>query len=307
VSDPGSPTPFRPRRSVHFVPATRPRFLEKALGTAADVLVLDLEDAVPPDGKDAARERVAAWLRDADFGRHEVVVRVNPPGSTPWGAEDLAALHDHPPHLVMVPKVDGPEDLAPIVAALPDRGRLDPVTDGTLPPGLLPVATETPRGALRVTDTAAAPGVRVLTWGAEDLSAALGGQRNRDRRGRYLPLYEHVRHQTLLAAAAAGVCPIDGVYVDHRDRDGLAAEAEEAAWLGFQGKMTIHPDQIEVVNEAFTPSEAVLAEARELLDAFEAARAEGRYAFTFRGAMVDAPHLDRARRQVALAQALGTR
>lgn len=298
---------FRPRRSVHFVPGSRPSLLEKALGTAADALVLDLEDSVPPEGKAAARVRVATWLQQADFGQKEVIVRVNPLTS-PWGPEDVEMLAEAPPHLVMAPKVDGPEDLAALARRLPEQGRPDPLGAGTARgPGLLPVATETPRGALRVADTAAAPGVRAVTWGAEDLSAALGGRRNRDRAGRYLPLYEHLRHQTLLAAAAARVCPLDGVYVDHRDPQGLAAEAETAAWLGFQGKMTIHPDQIGVVNEAFTPSAAELEEARALLEAFEAARAQGRFALTFRGEMVDAPHLDRARRLVAVGQALGPR
>ena len=130
---------------------------------------------------------------------------------------------------------------------------------------------------------------------AEDLSATLGVPGNRDEAGRYLPVYQHCRVVTLLSAAAGGVQPIDAVYVDFRDIDGLRAECEEGARLGFTGKISIHPNQIDVINAAFTPATELVAEALALIEAFGEAQSEGRMAFTFNGRMVDAPHLTRAR------------
>ena len=134
-----------------------------------------------------------------------------------------------------------------------------------------------------------------LTWGAEDLSAAIGARRNRDERGELLEVFRYCRTMTLLAAVAAGVQPLDTVYVDVRDSEGLRRECRAAAWMGFTGKITIHPDQIPIVNEAFTPSPEEIAESRELLEAFASHQREGRMAFSFKGQMVDVPHRNRAR------------
>jgi citrate lyase subunit beta/citryl-CoA lyase len=166
------------------------------------------------------------------------------------------------------------------------------------------IATETPQAVQNLASLPHAPRVTALTWGAEDLSAALGARRNRGDDGRYLPVFEHCRFATLLAAAAAGVAPLDGVFVDFRDSEGLAGECRDAADMGFTGKMTIHPGQVEIVNAAFTPSPGAVADARELMEAFEANAREGRMAFSFRGEMVDVPHLERARRIVATAEAI---
>lgn len=134
-----------------------------------------------------------------------------------------------------------------------------------------------------------------MTWGAEDLSAALGGSRNRDASGVLLDVYRHCRVQTLLAAAAAaGVQPLDSVFVDIRDGEGLRRECEEASWMGYTGKITIHPAQIDAVNAAFSPSAEAVDEARRLVAAFAAAEAEGHMAFAYEGRMVDVPHLRRA-------------
>jgi citrate lyase subunit beta/citryl-CoA lyase len=133
-----------------------------------------------------------------------------------------------------------------------------------------------------------------MTWGAEDLSAAIGARRARDESGVYLDVFRHCRVQTLLSATAGGVQPIDSVFVEIKNLAGLREECELGAWMGFTGKITIHPDQIPIVNEAFTPSASELAEARELLAAFTEAEAEGRMAFSFKGQMVDVPHLRRA-------------
>ena len=290
------------RRSLHFVPGANERMLEKALGLPADALILDLEDAVAPGRKDEARRVLRGWLDAVDFGGREVVVRANPL-DTPWGRADLEALlAGRPPAALLVPKVRAARDLQMLHELLLALERGAGLPEGGVE--LIVIATETPEGALAVTELARGPRVTGLTWGAEDLSAALGARRNRDAQGRYLPVFEHCRSRALLAAAAAGIAPIDGVFVDFRDLDGLAREAREAAETGFAGKMTIHPAQIEPVNAAFSPSEAEIAAARELLAAFAENERAGRMAFSFRGEMVDLPHLERARRILARAGAI---
>ena len=290
---------IRLRRSLHFVPGGNDRMLANALGTNADTLILDLEDAVTPARKDEVRGIVASWLADHDFGAKEKTVRMNPL-DTPWGYADLEATMASPPDAYMVPKPETLEGLDAIDVELsrlerehghPDRGV-----------GLILIAAETPLGALNVPILPQCPRVQAMSWGAEDLSAALGVPANRDESGNYLSVYQHCRVITLLSAAAGGVQPIDAVYVDFRDIDGLGEECEEGARLGFTGKLSIHPSQIDVINAAFTPTPDQVSEARELIEAFEGARAEGRMAFTFNGQMVDAPHLSRARALVERAR-----
>lgn len=288
----------RLRRAVHFVPGANEKMLTKALAIEADSLVLDLEDAVTPDRKDEARNVIAGWLRDVDFGRQERMVRMNPL-DTPWGLDDLRACMETPPDTFMVPKVRSLADLEAIDAEL---SRLEEEY-GHEPRGvgLLLVSTETPEGVLNLRTFTECERVTALSWGAEDLSAALGARRNRDEQGEYLDVFKYCRIQTLLCAAAGNVQPVDGVFVNVRDEAGLRKECREGAWMGFTGKITIHPDQVPIVNEAFTPSAEEVAEAEELVQAFEDAQAEGRMAFTFRGQMVDVPHLERARRTIAQA------
>lgn len=283
------------RRSAHFVPGANERMFAKALGTGADTLILDLEDAVTPDRKDSARQMVAEWLQDADFGGKERTVRMNPLDS-PWGLADLAATMACPPDAYVVPKVSTLAELMTIDAQLSVLERQHGHAPGQV--GLILVATETPLAVLNLPTFTDCSRVRALSWGAEDLSAALGAPRNRRPDGSYLDTYRHCRVQTLLAAAAGGAQAVDTVFVDIGDPDGLAAECEEAAWMGYTGKITIHPDQIDIVNAAFTPDAAVVAEAEELLALFEQEQAAGRMAFSFRGQMVDVPHLERARRIV---------
>jgi citrate lyase subunit beta/citryl-CoA lyase len=166
------------------------------------------------------------------------------------------------------------------------------------PPGevkLVVIATETPQGLLNIRDFGSCPRVDALSWGAEDLSASIGARRNRDEQGQFLEVFRYARIMTLLAATAAGVQPIDTVFVDIRDTEGLRRECQEGAWMGFTGKITIHPSQIDLVNEVFSPSPEDIAESQELLVAFEENRKAGRMAFSFKGQMVDVPHLTRAR------------
>jgi len=149
------------------------------------------------------------------------------------------------------------------------------------------------------------PRVDALSWGAEDLSAAIGARRNRDENGQFLEVFRYARVVTLLAAAAAGIEPLDTVFVDIRDTEGLRRECMEGAWMGFTGKITIHPSQIEIVNEIFSPSPADIAEAKELLAAFAENRKAGRMAFNFKGQMVDVPHLTRAQKILQRAELAG--
>ena len=289
----------RIRRSLHFVPGGNERMLTKALGTRADSLILDLEDAVTPDRKDEARSVVAAWLSEADFGTKERTVRMNPL-DTPWGYADLEATMATPPDAYVVPKPDTLEELNAIDAELSRLERLHGHPERGV--GLILIAAETPLGALNVPNLPKCPRVKAMSWGAEDLSATLGVPGNRDDMGNYLPVYQHCRVITLLSAAAGGVQPIDAVYVDFRDIDGLREECNEGARLGFTGKISIHPNQIDVINDAFTPTSEQVAEALALIEAFDQAQAEGKMAFTFNGQMVDAPHLNRAQALVARAR-----
>lgn len=273
--------------------------LAKALGSNADSLILDLEDAVTRDRKDDVRGVVTSWLAEADFGAKEKTVRMNPL-DTPWGYADLEATMAMPPDAYVVPKPETVEGLNAIDAELSRLERLHGHPHRGV--GLILIASETPLGALNVPTLPRCPRVQAMSWGAEDLSATLGVPGNRDDGGNYLPVYQHCRVVTLLSAAAAGIQPIDAVYVDYRDSDGLRAECVDGARLGFTGKISIHPNQIDVINAAFTPAAEHVAEALALIEAFDRAQADGRMAFTFNGRMVDAPHLSRARALVERAR-----
>ncbi len=265
--------------------------LAKALATNADSVVLDLEDAVTPQRKGQVRETVARWLAEVDFCGKEKTVRVNPL-DTPWGHADLVRTMAAPPDAYLIPKPETLEGLEVIDAQLLQLERRFGHARRRV--RLIPIV-ETPLGALNAATFARCPRVDALTWGAEDLAASLGAPGNRDASGRYLPVYEHCRAQTLLCAATAGIQAIDTVTVDFRDDDGLQRDCECAASLGFTGKLSIHPNQIDAINAAFTPSTEQVAEARALVAAFEEAQAAGRMAFAFKGQMVDAPHLNRAK------------
>ncbi len=280
------------RRAAHFVPGANEKMLTKALALPADTLVLDLEDSVTPDNKESARRIVTEWLRSVNFGRQERMVRFNPI-DTPWGLADLEATMEGRPDSYMVPKVRSREDLLQIDSILtrleqrfgyPQRGVK-----------LLVIATETPQGVLNIRDFGGCPRVDALSWGAEDLSAAIGARRNRDERGELLEVFRYAHVMTLLAATAAEVQPVETVYVNLRDLDGFRRDCRESAWMGFTGRITIHPAQVDIVNEIYSPSSEEIAEAEELLAAFEENRRAGRMTFSFRGEMVDVPHLNRAR------------
>jgi len=286
-----------PRRSLHFVPGGQERMMARALTLPADGLILDLEDAVPPDRKAATRPIVRDWLERLDFGPRERWVRMNPI-ATGLGREDLEQTIGGRPHGYVVPKPRHAGDVREIGQILDGLEHRHGIANGST--RLVVIATETPEGLLNIREIAtASPRVIALSWGIEDLGAAMGLPRVRDDEGRYLDIPRYARTMCAIAASAAGVEALDTVYTDIADLAGLRRECEDGVAMGFSGKISIHPSQIEVINAAFTSSKEELEQARELVAAFEEAKTRGVYAFTFHGHMVDAPHLTRARKVIA--------
>ncbi|MES3055145.1 CoA ester lyase [Sphingomonas faeni] len=271
-------------RSLLFVPGDRPERFDKAAASGADALILDLEDSVAESAKDAARAAVAARLR-AERGGVAVFVRINPL-DTDLSREDLSALRGLSPDAIVLPKAEG----AASVRLLAER-----LTEAGIDAPILPIATETPAAIFQLGSYAAC-GVPLagLTWGAEDLPAAIGAATSREDDGRYTAPYEMVRSLALFGAHAAGVPAIETVYPAFRDAEGLAAYAKRAARDGFTGMMAIHPAQVATINAAFTPDAAQIAHARAIVAAFAAQPGAG--ALQVDGRMVDAPHLKQARR-----------
>ena len=288
----------RRRRSLHFVPGGNDRMLARALTLPADGLILDLEDAVAPDRKAATRGVVGEWL-GRDFGGRERWVRMNPI-ATGHGRADLEATIAARPDGYVVPKPGRAADVREIVRDLDRLEQKHGIPNGTT--RLTLIATETPEGLLNIREIATAtPRTVAISWGVEDLGAAMGLGRVRDAEGRYLDIPRYARVMCSVVAAAAGVEAIDTVFTDIADLDGLRRECEEGVAMGFTGKISIHPSQIAVINEVFTPLKGAVDEARELVALFDEHAKRGVYAFTFKGQMVDAPHLTRARKLLARA------
>jgi citrate lyase subunit beta / citryl-CoA lyase len=289
----------RRRRSLHFVPGGQERMIAKALTLPADGLILDLEDAVAPDLKAQTRPIVRGWLTELDFGRRERWVRMNPI-ATGLGAKDLEETIAGRPEGYVVPKPRHAGDVREISQILDGLEHRHQIPHGST--RLVLIATETPEGLLNIREVAtASPRIVTVSWGIEDLGAAMGLPRVRDAENRYLDIPRYARTMCTIVASAAGVQALDTVYTDIADLAGLRRECEEGVAMGFTGKISIHPSQIEVINEAFTPQPAVVAEAQELVAAFEDHRRRGVFAFRFKGQMVDAPHLTRALKIIAQA------
>jgi citrate lyase subunit beta/citryl-CoA lyase len=284
-----------PRRSLHFVPGGQQRMLDRALTLPADGLILDLEDAVPPDLKAATRPIVREWL-EREFGGRERWVRMNPL-ATGLGRDDLADTIAGRPTGYVVPKPRHAADVREIAQILDGLEHRHGIPHGST--RLVLIATETPEGLLNIREVAAAtPRTVAISWGIEDLGAAMGLPRVRDARGAYLDIPRYARTMCAIAASAAGVDALDTVYTDIADLDGLRRECEDGVAMGFVGKISIHPSQIAVINDVFTPSKDALTEARELVAAFAEHAARGAYAFRFKGRMVDAPHLALAKKLI---------
>lgn len=291
------------RRSLHFVPGGNEKMIQKALTLAADGLILDLEDAVPPDRKIATRPVVRRWLETLEFGHRERWVRMNPIFGE-FGEGDLEETIAGRPDGYIVPKPRRPDDIRRIANILERLEQRHGIPMGAT--RLLLIATETPEGLLNIAEVAAAsPRIVGISWGIEDLSAAMGLTRTRDAGGGYLDIPRYARVMCALAASAAGIEAIDTVFTDIANLDGLRRECQEAVAMGFAGKISIHPGQIAPINEEFTPSKAEAEEAQALIQAFEEHARRGAGAFAWKGQMMDMPHLTRARKVVDRARRAG--
>ncbi len=285
---------IRPRRSVLFMPGSNARALEKAKTIDADVLVFDLEDAVAPDEKENARTLVADAMSSGDYGDRELVVRINAVG-TDWWRDDLAAVGPHHPKAIILPKMEATDTLERVSDEL--------VWHASDHDAEFWVMLETPRGFLRAEDIAQSHD-RLTTFvvGTNDLV--------KDLRARHVPGREPVLgalSQSILVARAYGLSVLDGVYSNFKDAKGFAAECEQARNMGFDGKTLIHPGQVKAANDAFSPSDAELEQANRMIDAFEAAQADGKGVAVLDGRMIEELHLAEARRLVAMAHLLAAR
>lgn len=281
-------------RSLLFVPADSPRKQARALESVADALILDLEDSVAASAKEAGRKGATEFLQEWRSRERSarIIVRVNAL-DTGLTELDLDAVMPLRPDIVMLPKSQGGRDVQHLGAKLAVREAESDLPDGSTQ--ILPIATET-AGAIFGLGTYAGASRRLcaLTWGAEDLSANVGAESNRDANGDYTTPYRLARDLTLFGAAHAGVDALDTVFVNFRDGAGLRAECEAARRDGFSGKMAIHPDQVPIINEVFTPSVEAIAKARMIVQAF--ARQPDAGVIGIDGEMFDRPHLRKAER-----------
>jgi len=275
-------------RSLLFVPGDRPDRMEKALGAGADALILDLEDSVAAAARPEARRAVAEFLAAHQGAR--LWVRVNPLDGAEIDRDLQAVLPAHPDGIVL-PKAEGGASVADLSNRLAKRGNATAQ--------ILAIATETPAALFQLGTFGGHTRLAGLTWGAEDLPAAVGAATSREEDGSFTPPYELARSLCLFGAAAAGVAPIETVYPAFRDLAGLEAYAGRARRDGFTGMLAIHPDQVPVINAAFTPTDAEVAHARRVVAAFEASPGAG--ALSLEGRMIDRPHLVQAQRILAAA------
>jgi citrate lyase subunit beta/citryl-CoA lyase len=286
-------------RSLLFVPALDARKLEKSLASGADVIIADLEDSVAADAKETARAVVVDFLK-AHAGRADrprLHVRING-FDTPHADRDIDAAVAAGAEGLMLPKAAGGMDITRLDAKIAVAEAVHDIPDGRT--RIVAIVTETAHAVFQAgTYRGCSHRLAGMAWGAEDLSADLGASAARGPDGGFLETFRFARTVTLLGAVAAEVTPIDGVYTDFRDLDGLRAECEAAARDGFTAKMAIHPAQVAVINAAFSPSEAAIAEAHRVVAAFREAGDPGVVGLD--GKMLDRPHLLRARRLLARA------
>ncbi|MEM6637146.1 MAG: CoA ester lyase [Pseudomonadota bacterium] len=283
----------RPWRSVLYVPGSNPRAIEKVRSTPCDAVILDLEDAVAPAQKEAARTAVVAALAGGGFGMCGVLVRINDLGS-PWGANDIAALSGSGVNSLLLPKVNGADDIA----------RLDGLLhrDGGFSDSAVWAMVETPRAIVRAHEIAAAPKVAGLVMGTNDLAKDLRCDLGQDRAA-----LMHALQTAVVAARAEGRIIIDGVYNAFRDEDGLRAECAQGRAFGFDGKSLIHPAQVAIANTVFAPSHEDVDLAHRQIYAYEEAQKTGQGVAVLEGRIVENLHVDQARRLIGLATAIAER
>lgn len=286
-------------RSWLFAPGDSERKMEKATAGSADIVIFDLEDAVALDEKPKARALVSTFLKAQPSDRARLWVRINPLQGS-HALDDLAAIMPGRPGGIMLPKARGAADVAVLdhylsaleVAAESERGSTQVIV----------LVTETAEGMFTTGSYAGAPRMVAMTWGAEDLADAIGASENRNPDGSYAFTYELARSLCLLGAAAAGVNAIETIHGDFRDEAGLRKRAEQVRRAGFRGMLAIHPGQVDIINEAFTPRAEELAAAQEIVDLFAANPGAG--TIGHRGAMLDRPHLARAQALLKLGASL---
>jgi len=283
-------------RSWLFAPGDSDRKMEKATAGTADIVILDLEDAVAEAEKPKARTMVAAFLTANAKHRQRLWVRINPIQG-PHGLADLVAIVGSRPGGIMLPKSRGRADAELLDHYLTALEAAAGTERGTTQ--VIVLVTETADAMFTTGNYADAPRVVALTWGAEDLADALGASSNRNEDGSYGFTYQLARSLCLIGAAAAGVAAVETIHGDFRDEAGLRKRAAEVRRAGFRGMLAIHPAQVDVINEAFAPSAEELAGAQEIVDLFAANPGAG--AIGHKGAMLDRPHLARAQALLALA------
>ncbi len=280
---------FSPLRSVLYMPSSNERALEKAKTIPCDGLILDLEDAVAPDAKPAAREAACSAAASSEYGRRTLTIRVNSIG-TEWHDDDLAAAAKAGPHAVVVPKVNSAAEVRQLVDALEKAGAPDHT--------LLWAMVETPVAVLDALEIArASERLGAFVLGTNDLVKELYAEHVPGR----APILPSL-HQALLAGRAAGIAVLDGVYNDVQDADGFADECRQGREMGFDGKTLIHPGQVDAANEAFAPSEEAVQDARGILEAWEAGAGSG--VVTYHGRMVENLHVESARRTLSMHEAI---
>ncbi|MGQ3045768.1 MAG: HpcH/HpaI aldolase/citrate lyase family protein [Niveispirillum sp.] len=283
---------IRPRRSALYMPGANARALDKARSLPADVLILDLEDAVAPDAKEQARAQVMAAVHEGGYGSRELVIRVNGL-DTAWGHADLVAAATSGADAVLICKVDSAEGVRQADRVLRAAGAPESLR--------LWVMMETPRAMLAAGDIAGACArIDCLVMGTSDLTKDLNALATRDR----LPMVTSLG-LCMLAARAYGLTALDGVHVDLEDEEGLAASCRQGRELGFDGKTLIHPKQLAAANEAFAPSVDEVARARRIIAAHAEAVDAGKGITLVDGKLIEALHVETARRVVALAEVVG--
>jgi citrate lyase subunit beta / citryl-CoA lyase len=286
---------IHPRRSVLYMPGSNARAMEKARTLPVDAVVLDLEDAVAPDAKAAARKQIVDIVKAGGFGRREVVIRVNAL-DTPYGADDLAAIAAAKPDAVQVPKVSTPEQLRVVGKFLTELGAPESVAVWAM--------IETPLAVLNIREIAASAHepvtrLRMLVLGTNDIAKET---RTMQVPGRWTMLPALMA--SVFAARAFGIGVLDGVYNNIEDAAGFAQECRQARELGFDGKTLIHPKQIDPCNEIFSPTAEEVAQARKIVAIFDMPENKGRGAVTHEGRMVERMHADIAAQTIALAEAI---
>ena len=274
----------RPLRSVLYIPASKPRALDKARGLPVDAIIFDLEDAVTAEEKVSARGILAEALAQGGYGARMKIIRINAL-DTDWGADDARAAADMGADAILLPKVSSPADLDALAAITGDAP--------------LWAMMETPAGMLNAAAIAAHPRLQGLVMGTNDLAKELNTRARADR----LPLQAGLG-LCLLAAKAHGLAIVDGVYNAFKDDEGLALECEQGRDMGFDGKTLIHPAQVDVTNTAYSPSEAEIDTARRQIEAFDAVEASGQGVAVVDGKIVENLHVETARKLIAQAEAI---